>query len=297
MTTAHVTTRTLVAVDLTESDEHGRLWRTLRTATGFPPDIGPGLPACGLATAAGHWFSETDERPEADALCVEVSPPGPPEARPRGRISAPPIPLDHRQFPRIFLSPKLSRRLSPLLADGLTLEIGRNRARVGVDPSAWTSVAAPTLLTISVCWRLLQIVRVLDEQADWIRGAGRLPSGPWSLLDPRRRRELDDHLGTLRRLVIDLPCFEGPLIDPGGYFPSRRSARLFRVLMNRLELDDWRSLIDDRIEILEGTLGAMLEDRRHGMALTCEVVLEVLILIALATDIALSRFPAVLGLS
>jgi len=97
--------------------------------------------------------------------------------------------------------------------------------------------------------------------------------------------------------VIDLPTFAGPLIDPCGYFSSRRSATIDRALVRRLELDGWWALIDERIEIVEATLEALVDEERHGVALACEVVLEVLILLALVADIAINLASTFLGFS
>jgi hypothetical protein len=97
--------------------------------------------------------------------------------------------------------------------------------------------------------------------------------------------------------VLDLPSFEGPLIDPHGYFASSRAARLFQALAKRLELDSWRALIDERIEIVEATLDGLAEDQRHHDALTCELALEVLIFLALLADITINVFAMTSGSS
>jgi hypothetical protein len=298
MTTIQPTTLTLVAIDLAGSEEYGRLWRTLKTAIRVPREFLPGLPVGGLATPVGYWFSETEERREAGVFRVDVLSPGRAAVHPTARTEVATSALDHRQFPKVLLSAQSARRLSPALTDGLTLEIGSNWARVGVDPSAWSAVATPVLLSISVCWRLIQVVRQLDELTDWARDACGRPARltGWSTI-LSRRRELGDRLRTMRRLLIDLPCYEGPLIDPRGYFSSRRPANLYRALVKRLELDGWRALIDERIEIVEATLDALAEERRHRDALTCEVVLEVLILLSLVADIAINLSSALLGSS
>ena len=229
MTAIHPTILTLVAIDLAGSEEYDRLWRTLKTAIRVPREFFPGLPVVGLTTAVGYWFSETEERREADGLRVDTLPPGQPAAR--TEVAMPTSALDHRRFPKVILSAKSTRGLSPGLTNGLTLEIDHNRAIVGVDPSEWPSVATPVLLAISVCWRLIQVVHQLDELTEWARATcerpGRLLGRPTLL---HRRRELGNRLLAMRRLVIDLPCYEGPLIDPGGYFSSRPSARLYRAL-------------------------------------------------------------------
>ena len=97
-------------------------------------------------------------------------------------------------------------------------------------------------------------------------------------------------LRAVRSLGVDLPCFEGPLLDPQGYFATRRAARLFRSLVSRLELERWQAVIDERMEVIESTFEALAEERRHLDSLTWEIVLEVLILAALVGDIGINVF-------
>ena len=90
-------------------------------------------------------------------------------------------------------------------------------------------------------------------------------------------------------VVIDLPCFEGPLLDPQGYFATRRAARLFKTLVNRLELERWQTVIDElHRDHRYATFDALADERRHLDSLTWEIVLEVLILAALVGDIAIN---------
>jgi len=293
MTTIGTTSLTLAATDLARSEANAPLWRTLKTAVRVSSESYPDLRAGGLATAAGYGFTETGQRLDEGARCVVVGPDlpdlrrkeasdgGPPQAQAQGQ----------RHLPKVYLSGASACMRNPASAPdgGLKLAIGPDRAYVGVDPSAWSSVAEPVLLSVSLCWRFSAIAEELDQLVNWSRDACVRPGAPWSRGRPRRS-ELRNCLRTLRSLVLDLPSFEGPLIDPHGYFASSRAARLFQALVKRLELDSWRALIDERIEIVEATLDGLAEERRHQDALLCEVGLEVLIFLALLADITINLF-------
>ncbi len=298
MKTIESTALTFVATDLTGSEAHGLQWRTLRTATRVSSGSHPGLPAGSVVTAAGYGFAETQRRPDTAVrrvvVLADLSEMPPQESN--GVAVAPT--LGQRQFPKVFVSGAYVCKNcpSPAPSGGLELAIVHDCAYVVVDPSAWASVADPVLLTIALCWRLSALVEQLDQLADWSRNACSLP-GESLFRGPQRRDELGVRLRALRRLVLDLPCFEGPLIDPRGYFGSVRPARLFQALVKRLGLDSWRALIDERVEIVEAVLESLAEERRHHAALTCEIVLEVLILIALLADIAINVFAVSAGAS
>ena len=224
------------------------------------------------------------------ARCVVVCPELP-DLLPKegaGGIGATPGP-GQRHFPKVYLSVAYvcMRNPAPAPHGGLGLAIGRDRAYVGVDPGAWSTVAEPVLLAVSLCWRFSAIAEELDQLVSWSRDACRGRGGSW-LQGRLRRGELGARLRTLRSLVLDLPGFEGPLIDPRGYFASLRAGRLFQALVKRLELDSWRALIDERVEIVEATLEALLEEQRHHDVLTYEIGLEVLIFLALLVDITIN---------
>jgi hypothetical protein len=294
MTTIATTSLTLAATDLSQSEANAPLWRTLRTAARVSSESYPGLRAGGLATAAGFGFTESTQQLDAAERRVVVGPDllDLPAKQSPGGIPDP----GQRHMPRVFLSGSSGRSRDPAPAPdgGLKLAIGPDRACVGVDPSAWSSVAEPVLLAVSLCWRFSAIAERLDQLVSWSRIACRRSGTSWSQ-GRLRRSELAAHRCVLNSLVLDLPCFEGPLIDPRGYFASSRAARLFQALVKRLELDSWRALIDERVEIVEATLEALVEEQRHRDALTFEVALEVLILLALLADITINLFAMTTG--
>jgi hypothetical protein len=289
MTTLNVATLTLVAVDLARSEEHNLLWRKQKTAVRPSREFYPGLPRGGLATAVGYWFAETKDSLRPDAFRVDVMPPGDREAgaEPEAESAVTRGTPERRHFPTVIVPGGSYRGAACPPAAGFSLQVGPNWARVGVEAAEWPSISPPVLLTVSLCWRLMSIVEWLDEITEDLRDSHRSPGGPWSRAG-FRRRELGRHLRAVRSVVVDLPCFEGPLLDPQGYFATRRAARLFRVLVDRLELERWQSVIDERIEVVEATFEALAEERRHLDSLTWEIVLEVLILVALVGDIGIN---------
>lgn len=273
------TVRTLKAIDLTQAAEFGPLWRTLRVAAAGPSETPPGLPRGGLATPTGFWFVEVepDGPPDPHSLRVEFAPPGAPR-----RHSAPGTPRLRESDQRsasLRLPGRVARAIAPELSDGLTLDVGPRRALVGVNDPVRPCVIEPILLLISQCWRFLEIERRLDALSA-LSSAG---------ITKRTSKTLDG-LQSIRSLVLDLPNFEGPLVDPRGYFPSRRSALLYRTCSRRLELGPWRERIGERIEILESTLSALVDDRRHTDSLAWMICLEALILLALFVDIGLNLY-------
>jgi hypothetical protein len=254
------TMRTLVATDLASSNAHDVSWYQSRTGC---QTLKPGQ----WITSVGYRFAEQATAPEADALHVVIRAP---ERKP----SAP------------SCDPGTCRRLTLATAGGeIALEVGPSRAGVGIEAAQWTACAAPILLAISVCWRFEEIDRTLDEFAAWTRT--RLQGG-------RGGRELDQRFRALHALIVDLPCFEGALDDPSAYFASAGEVRLFRRLARRLQLAAWRARLDERIEILEAAVAALVDEHRHRQLLDWEIALELLILVALVADIGIHLALALL---
>jgi hypothetical protein len=254
------TMRTLVATDLARADARDATWYQSRTGC-------QSVESGQWITSVGYRFAEQAAPPAADALHVVIR-------APDRKSSAPPC------------DSQTCRRLTLATAGGeIAVEVGPSRAGVGIEAAHWTACAAPILVAISVCWRFEEIDRTLDEFAAWTRS--RLHGGQGS-------RELGPRFRALHALIVDLPCFEGVLDDPSAYFASVDEVRLFRRLARRLQLAAWRARLDERIEILEAAGAALVDERRHWQLLNWEIALELLILVALLTDIGIHLALALL---
>jgi hypothetical protein len=260
------TMRTLVATDLARAKTVDASWLQSRM----------GCQSVRLGewvTSVGYAFAERAAPPESDTLHVIIAAP---DEKPS------PPGCDRRACRQLTLETPEGQ---------IVIEVGRSRARVGIETSQWIASAGPILLAISVCWRFEEIERSLDELTTWTRsqlqGSERRPTG-------NRRRELDERFRALHALIVDLPCFEGSLDDPGGYFPSSAETRLYRRLARRLRLAAWRARLDERIEILESAVDGLVDTQRHRQLLRWEIALESLILLALVTDIGIHLALALL---
>jgi hypothetical protein len=257
--------RILLATDLAQAGTHDDAWHQSRVGC-------RALPSGEWVTSVGYAFAERPTPPAIDTLHVALLTPEPARNRPEAA--------------------RAGRQLSLALSEGEVLvEIGQRRAVVGIDTAQWDACAAPILLAISVCWRFDAIEQTLDELTAWTRGQlrgtpGRTAGARSSALAHRAR--------TLHALVVDLPCFEGSLDDPSGYFPSDSEARLYRRLARRLQLGARRARLDERVEILEGTFGALVDEHRHRQLLWWEIAVESLILLALLGDIGMHLALALL---
>ena len=234
-----------------------------RRRPGFPPSHTPTSCAGGVATAAGYGFTETRQPLDTAARCVVVGTNLPDLRREkrRGR-RAMPAP-GQRHIPKVYLSgaSDCMRDPAPAIEGGLKLAIGLDQAYVGVDPSAWPFVAEPVLLTVSLCWRFSAIAEELDQLVNWSRDTCRRPGGSWfqgrlaaTSLTTGSAPSLSRARSALLRRAPDRPSRLLRLI---------RAARLFQALVKRLELNSWRALLDERVEIVEATLEALAEERRH----------------------------------
>ncbi len=274
--------RTLVATDLAKPGASSFPWRALRSALASTRGTGIGASAGALATPAGYEFAGTDGSSPLTAYRVDVIDlPQSRRRQPRQHDPGPRHP-GHRSLPPAIF-PAGDRHLPPGIAGGLVVEIREGHGRVEVAESAWGDASAPTLLAISQCWRFLQIDRELDDLDAWMQ---RHADGRRSR--PARRGEIQARLLRLRTLVSDLVSSEGPLTDPRGYFETPREARLYRAIIARVGLRAWRDRIDERVEVAEAAIEALVEERRHRQLLFYEVGLEVFIFLALLLDLGVN---------
>ncbi len=253
--------RTLVATDLAKAATRDDSWRRLCRVASVA-ETGP------WTTSAGHQFAEGSIAAASMDLHVLVVSPG-------------------EMGPCVGAETAAARgpvRLATPEGE-LVIELDRDRARLRIEPSAWSACAAPVLLAISIGWRLAEIERRLDELSEWSRG--QLGRGGELLLGGSSGKALDRCHREIKALILDLPCCEGALDDPGGFFGSRDERRLFRRLVRRLGLDGWRTRVDERVEIVEAAVDSLVDGHRHRQGLRYAAVFECLILAALLADIAI----------
>ncbi len=95
-----------------------------------------------------------------------------------------------------------------------------------------------------------------------------------------------------RQTVVDLTYFQTLLTDPLAYFDSRRSARVFRLLCNRLGLGAWSDSIDQRAELVGLTYETITEKLYYLRSHAHDVVLEAIIVGFLLLDIMMRIWEA-----
>ena len=134
MTTMHVATLTFVAVDLTRSEEHNRLWRKQKTAVRSSREFYPGLPRGGLATAVGYWFAETKVPLDPDAFRVDVLPCGERGIRvePETESAATQGTPEQRHFPTVILTAESYRGKASSSAEGFPSRLAPNGRESGL---------------------------------------------------------------------------------------------------------------------------------------------------------------------
>ncbi len=263
------------AFDLTSRPALRGLWRLGEEAQGesvFPGD--------GLISPLGFRLYEraddADEFPGARLLRVRTGGPGPSEVGPTPAFD-----------PTKRSRPTQSVRLSGDDGD-LTLTINALEAIAVVSEGAWGALAEPLVLAVCLYWRSLEIDQALD---DFTRDAVRdLDHATLPRRATRRDRERLFRVARgVRAFLVDLPYFQGPLIDPMPYVATERSARTFADLAERLHLRGWSEAIDKRAEavadIYEAVAEKLFESRKFARETALTAVIIVVLLAGLAVMI------------
>jgi hypothetical protein len=251
------------AIDLLGDAQYRPLWRP---SNGAGAGVPAGLPAGGRASPAGYWLVVEESGQDQGRLNVAV------------RLDAQ-AHADGRPLPRVAV--ELDRMAPNRRATRLEVEVRPDSARLDVDAWAWPLLSDGALLAVTQCWRFSQIDRQLDELEAWLAAEDPARPGVLRRLSPRRRAVLRDRDRGLRRLVLDLPHFEGPLTDPGAYLASPQARRAYRVLARRLGLSAWRDRIDERVEVIEASVASAIE-RQSAFD---QAALELTIVLAILADL------------
>jgi hypothetical protein len=183
-----------------------------------------------------------------------------------------------------------ARLKAPNNTDGdLLLILGPRGARIFASPGAWAALAEPVLLAACQYWRFLAVEAQLDRLTEQSRAD--LPHATMPGVDSlRRARRLAKRGEAVRALIVDLAHFEGPLTDPLPYCSSERAANAYRALAEKLRLEEYCELIDERTEVVEDTYEAATEKLFEYKNFAWEAVLEALIIVILLAELALTAW-------
>jgi hypothetical protein len=280
--------RTLRAFDIAHAPEYRRLWRArteLSAGQVLPQDV-PGL-GRGVALPMGFWL--TDSVAEAGSrqpsFTVVFEP-----ANAVATLSPAAGALDGSSPVR---RPEQTVRLRPPnpLESEVVLRIGPGGARIAASETAWKAVAEPVLLAVGQYWRFALIEREIErltELAHADHGHATMPT--------RRslghRSRLSASAQEVRALLIDLPHFEGPLTDHYSYCTTEQAALTYQALAEKLRLDEWCELIDEKAEAIEDTYEAVSEKLFEYKNFACEAVLESVIILILFAELALMLYES-----
>jgi hypothetical protein len=271
--------RPIQAIDLVGRPEHRALWRSAGAAT-LPA---PGLPGGGQASPLGYWLAGLPEGASPS--------PGAPVISFRSPTEPPAPPADSGPGPG--RRPPLTVRVKPThTGDGdLILVLSPTSAQVHATPAAWQAVAEPVLLAICQYWRFAAVDAELDRLTALAHGDIGHAAMP-GLSSLRDRRRLADVARDVRALLVDLPHFEGPLTDPLPYLSTERAGQTFETLAEKLHLEEWCELIDERAEAVEDTYEAVTEKLFEYKNFAAEALLEVLIVVILLAELAFMGWEA-----
>jgi hypothetical protein len=229
----------------------------------------------------GYWLGQASENEGAgESLTFTVTAPG--EAKHAARTDSPPLhPLRSATRPTRTVKVK-----SPNTGDGdLHLTVGPEGVHVAASEAAWKTLDEPVLLAVCQWWRFAAVDRELDRLTELaVRDLDHatLPS----LASYRARNELGKTARLVRAILVDLPHFEGPLTDPYAYCSCERSAQVYESLAEKLGLQEWCELLDERAEAVEDIYGAVTEKLLEYKNFLGQAVLEIIIIVILLAELA-----------
>ena len=279
--------KSVLAVDLVPSPTHRALWRTDlagRASAGEPTAPGSGL---GTPSPMGFWLSFDGESPlpSSNGRTITFAPWGEDGAElagstPKGRSVSWRRPV------------QTVRVKAPSGGDGdLSLTIGPEGARITTSPATWKAVAEPVLLAICQYWRFAEVDAEIARLTESARGDLDHSNMP-GIASLRARGRLVQSARDVRALLLDLPYFEGPLTDPLPYCSTEQAAKTFETLSEKLHLEEWCELIDERAEAVEDAYEALTEKLFEFKNFAWEAVLEGLIILILLAELSLGLYEA-----
>ncbi|MDB5349777.1 MAG: hypothetical protein JWN86_1024 [Planctomycetota bacterium] len=264
------------ARDMTASPEMRPVWRRRRSAQAeamLNPARAPGWPS-----PMGFWLEDLADRSStipAGSHQIQILPPG----------------TETTAGHEIAGTPRTGRIGRPVQTvrmkgmDGeLVLTIGDQTAQVVASPATWNVLSEPVLLAICQYWRFQALDTEIDRltveaEGDLNHAAMAVPASLWD------RKRLLAHARSVRALLLDLPHFEGPITDPLPYLSTERAVASYRLLVEKLHLDEWCEAIDDRAEAVEDAYASVTEKLNEFRNFAVGSTLEIAIIAILVVDL------------
>jgi hypothetical protein len=276
--------KALRALDLTPRPGARALW--MSTTRGHGTTTAPAaadLPQPGFASPMGFWLTEVPEivaESTVSPYLIRFESPSTAAAQAAMETSPAAAVKPRRPDQTVRLKP-------PHAGDGeLVLKLSTAGVRIITTDAAWKALSEPVLLAIGIYWRFLAIEEELDrltEQAHADVDHATMPGGPtW-----KDRRGLIARARAVRAFILDLPHFQGPITDPFPYCSTERSAQTFAGLAEKLHLEMWCELIDERVEVIEDAYEVATEKLMEFRHFVYEAGLEVLIVLILLGELGL----------
>jgi hypothetical protein len=166
----------------------------------------------------------------------------------------------------------------------LVLTVGPAVANVVASESAWQGLAEPILLAVCQYWRFCVLEAEIDRFTE-LACADLDHAAMAGLSTLRQHRRLTATARDLRKLLLDMPHFEGPLTSALGYCSSTRAADAYQSVALKLGLEDWCALIDERTEVVQTTYEAVTEKLLELRHFAWTAILESLIIVILLSDL------------
>lgn len=258
--------QTWMAIDISSDPIHRDLW-----STGNPQALSEkkesSLPPNGFASPMGFWLSPQTAGLPKDAYSLTYHGTGTVGTMEKG---------DAPRTGARCLNKNVTIKGSVLKEGELTLIVGPKNAAVYGPKAAWDAALEAVMLAVCQYWRFVLIEQTLDQIGAYARKDVRhmTMSGIASWMAAGHLISMDQKL---RRLALDLPHFEGLLIDPFRFCSSERSVELYNHIAEKLEIEPWCDYIDAKIETIEGHYDTATDKLFHYRLFFWGIVIEVII--------------------
>lgn len=268
--------------DLTGDPSYRGLWRADRAG---PDPVAGGPTEHGFASPMGYWLSSPvlPTANPANGPVITFATVGEDLGASTAHLGRPLVGGSRRPLQTV-------RVKSPNSGEGdVTITVGPGGASVTATTAAWKTLAEPVLLALCQYRRFAAIDAEIARLTALAHGDLDHSNMP-GVATLRNRRRLVQSARDVRALLLDLPHFEGPLTDSFPYCSTERSAQIFESLAEKLRLEPWSELIDERAEAIEDAYEALSEKLFEYKNFAWEAALETLIIVILVAELGMTIY-------